>query len=30
MTVVMVTHQIEEAQLLGAEVVYLKNGSLEK
>ena len=30
MTVVMVTHKIEEAQLLGAKVVYLKNGSLEK
>lgn len=29
-TVIMVTHQIEEAAALGAEVVYLKNGSLEK
>ena len=30
LTVVMVTHQIEEAQMLGAEIVYLKNGILEK
>lgn len=27
-TVVMVTHQIEEAQALGAEIVYLENGAL--
>lgn len=27
-TVVMVTHQIEEAQALGAEIIYLENGAL--
>jgi NitT/TauT family transport system ATP-binding protein len=29
-TVIMVTHQIEEAQALNAEIVYLKNGVIEK
>ena len=29
-TVIMVTHQIEEAQALSAEIVYLKNGVIEK
>ena len=29
-TVIMVTHQIEEAQALSAEIVYLKNGTIEK
>ena len=29
LTVIMVTHQYEEAQALNADVVYLKNGSLE-
>ncbi|MBE6887369.1 MAG: ABC transporter ATP-binding protein [Ruminococcaceae bacterium] len=30
MTVVMITHQAEEARALGAEVIYLKNGTLEQ
>lgn len=30
LTVIMVTHQLEEALSINAEVVYLKNGSLEK
>ena len=29
-TVIMVTHQIEEAQALNSEIVYLKNGVIEK
>lgn len=29
-TVIMVTHQIEEAQALNAKIVYLKNGVIEK
>ena len=29
-TVIMVTHQIEEAHSLGAEIIYLKNGTAEK
>lgn len=29
LTVIMVTHQIEEAKALGAEILYLKNGAIE-
>ncbi|MBR6518721.1 MAG: ABC transporter ATP-binding protein [Oscillospiraceae bacterium] len=29
LTVVMVTHQIEEAKALGAEILYLKNGAID-
>ena len=28
-TVIMVTHQIEEAKALGAEILYLKNGAID-
>ena len=29
LTVIMVTHQIEEAKALGAEILYLKNGAID-